>query len=346
MRRTLFYAAFLSSLLPGALQAQRFASTLAVGDNEVIVGEAVNSYRPGIVYIYRKSGNEWREAARLTAPRAQPRDGFGASLALDGESLYVGTANGGPVQIFRKSGGTWNHVEAIQPPADAVRERFGAALAAENGWLLVGAPARVVQGGGRGGPPGGGGAGPAPVLPSGKVYAYRVADLSQVVPISASDVSPGDAFGAAVAISGNQAVIGAPGRNNAAGGAYVFRLENGPWRESGKLSPRTANPDQQFGASVAITGDNALIGMPRDGGGYGAAIVFARDAQSGNWVEQQRIAGPAASIDAFGSALAVAGTEAWIGTPGAGRVGGVLCTRSAARRHHEHSSSSKGCCHQ
>src|SRR5688500_12822955 len=78
----------------------------------------------------------------------------------------------------------------------------------------------------------------------------------------ASDGAAGDAFGA-VAISGDTAIIGAslagdPGSDS--GSAYLFQRDQaGNWVQFKKL---TGNPDRDhnFGGSVAISGDTAIVG--------------------------------------------------------------------------------------
>ena len=70
-----------------------FGGAVLVGDDEVFVGEAANQFRPGTVYVYRRSGSGWREAGTLTAPTAVVGDQFGTSLALDGNRLFVGSGS-------------------------------------------------------------------------------------------------------------------------------------------------------------------------------------------------------------------------------------------------------------
>ena len=148
-----------------------FGSVVLVGDGEVFVGESANNFRPGTVYVYRKTGGSWREAAKLTAPEAAVYDRFGSSLALDGTRLFVG-AGPAAVHVFTKQGNDWTHtatVAASSVPADSTQ--FGNAVAASGEWLLVG---KAIQGGGgRGGGGGGRGGAAAAPQPPGAVFAFR-----------------------------------------------------------------------------------------------------------------------------------------------------------------------------
>ena len=66
-----------------------FGGAVLVGDGEIFVGEAANNFRPGTVYVYRRGGSAWQEAASLTAPNGAVGDQFGSALALDGTRLFV-----------------------------------------------------------------------------------------------------------------------------------------------------------------------------------------------------------------------------------------------------------------
>src|SRR5687767_7344829 len=89
-----------------AIELAQFGGAVLVGDGEVFAGESANQFRPGIVYVYRKSGASWSEAAQITAPKAAVGDGFGSALALDGSTLFVG-AGATAVHVFTKQGTTW-----------------------------------------------------------------------------------------------------------------------------------------------------------------------------------------------------------------------------------------------
>ena len=91
----------------------------------------------------------------------------------------------------------------------------------------------------------------------------------QVKKLTASDAEAGDDFGASVAVSGDTAVVGAAyeiRRGSAAGAAYVFERDQGGagnWGQVKKLTASDAEADDRFGASVAVSGDTAVVGRPR-----------------------------------------------------------------------------------
>jgi len=135
--------------------------------------------------------------------------------------------------------------------------------------------------------------------------------------LMASDAAPLDGFGSSVSLSGDVAVIGAPGDDDDtssgqnAGSAYVFVRSGTTWTEQQKLLASDAAPGDEFGSSVSLSGDIAVIGAPLDdtasGQEAGAAYVFVR--YGSTWTEQQKLLAPgAAAIDRFGVSVSASAT--------------------------------------
>ena len=84
--------------------------------------------------------------------------------------------------------------------------------------------------------------------------------------LTASDAADADQFGISVSISGDTATIGARGNDDAgffSGSAYIFRRHEGGadnWGEFNKLNASDAASSDQFGFSVSISGDTAIVG--------------------------------------------------------------------------------------
>lgn len=57
-------------------QAGAFGSAVAFAGDELLVGEPATSFRPGTVYVFRKSGPSWRGRALIGAPRSSPTTVF------------------------------------------------------------------------------------------------------------------------------------------------------------------------------------------------------------------------------------------------------------------------------
>ena len=140
---------------------------------------------------------------------------------------------------------------------------------------------------------------------------------SEQAKLTPTDASAFQVFGYSVAISGNTAVIGAYGDNNSNGSAYVFVRDGTSWSEQSKLVANDADMNDQFGYTVSLSGDTAVIGARLDddnGLDSGAAYVFVRNGTS--WSQQAKLkANDAAGGDWFAYLVAVSGDTAVIGAP-------------------------------
>ena len=127
----------------------------------------------------------------------------------------------------------------------------------------------------------------------------------------AGDGQPGDEFGYSISISGDRALIGAlADDDNAfnAGAAYVFSLEGDEWIEEAKLIASDGETTDEFGFSVSIFGDVAVIGADDDdnenGTNAGSVYVFRFD--SSEWIEEAKlIASDGESQEHFGSSVSI-----------------------------------------
>ena len=126
-----------------------------------------------------------------------------------------------------------------------------------------------------------------------------------------------DQFGLSVALSGTIALIGAEDDQEAnnAGSVYVFRFDGTQWVQEAKLVAPDASAIDNFGYSVSISGDTALIGSLHDDDNAnmtGSVYVF-RDV-AGEWVQQQKIvAEDGMAEDRFGVSVSISGNMAVIG---------------------------------
>jgi hypothetical protein len=90
---------------------------------------------------------------------------------------------------------------------------------------------------------------------------------------------PGDDFGDSVAVNGNTVVVGSPGRNGRTGAAFVYSLQgllNPTWQRTAVLNAADKAPGAEFGNSVAVNGNNAVVGsLAAKPSQAGAAYVFS-----------------------------------------------------------------------
>jgi hypothetical protein len=131
-----------------------------------------------------------------------------------------------------------------------------------------------------------------------------------------------DRFGTSVAVAGTTAIIGAPydsEKGEVAGAAYIFELDGGEWTQVAKLTADDASEKANFGRSVAISGDTAVVGAYGDRSRAGAAYVFDRVA--GMWTQVAAIRASDGRADAdFGWSVSISGDVIVVGAPHADAV--------------------------
>ena len=114
-----------------------------------------------------------------------------------------------------------------------------------------------------------------------------------------------DRFGEFVAVSNNTAVIGARAHDVAAynsGTAYVFRFNGSAWTSEGELTPLDGAASDDFGYTVAISGDVCVVGTL----GKSAAYVFRRSGSV--WSQEAKLVKPnTLPGGGFGYAVALSG---------------------------------------
>jgi hypothetical protein len=316
---------------PATAQSGSFGNAVLVDGDALIVGEPNNTFRPGTVYLYRKQGGTWVETGQLTAPDAERSDGFGALLASTGTTLFVASRDG-RIDAFERSGAAWAHASVLDTEELQTLDPgcnyngycgvdFGLSMAAAGDWLLVGQSGvqteqsrlalRRDDEGGEG-------------TPAGMVYAYRRGPdgrWSEAQRFRAPASASGDAFGAAIAMNGDRALVGAPlaaggdGAAEAAGRVFEYRLRDGMWQPSGEFAVE-AEAQASFGSAIAMADDRVLVGAPNAGSGIGAAYMYRVAENGSGWSQPTRIDAPEPlERDIFGNAVALAGTDVWIGAP-------------------------------
>jgi hypothetical protein len=131
---------------------------------------------------------------------------------------------------------------------------------------------------------------------------------------------PDEEFGASVATDGLYAIVGAPHDDTPLGSdrgaVYVYIREGESWTFTDRLFASDGGEGDQFGISVAISGDTILIGADRYTDGFmfdaGAAYVFVQDANT--WTQQARlVASDREQFDRFGFSASLSGDTAVLG---------------------------------
>ena len=108
--------------------------------------------------------------------------------------------------------------------------------------------------------------------------------MTRLIP---TDNATGDYFGFSVSISGEYAIVGAPGdadHGKESGSAYIFKRDGDNWVQQPKLTAIDSVSYDWFGSSVSISSEYAFVGTHR-----GELYIFQRTGNS--WIQQTRLDG-------------------------------------------------------
>ena len=299
-----------------------FGYSMAISGDLAIVGadraDVGGILDTGTAYIFAKEGGTWQQKQKL-----QPSDlqgylyYFGNSVAISGDLAIVGAhganvegrVNMGAAYIFAKEGGTWQQKQKLQPSDLQNSGYFGYSVAISGDLAIVGAYR----------------ANAADKINTGAVhiFAKEGGAWQQKQKLQPSDLQRYDNFGYSIAISGDLAIVGAYGADaegkSDAGAAYIFALEGGTWQQKQKLQPSDLQRGDNFGYSVAISGNVATVGAYRadaaDKPNAGAAYIFALE--GGTWQQKQKLQpSDLKRGDNFGNSVAISGNVATVGAWG------------------------------
>lgn len=236
--------------------------------------------------------------------------GSGLVLAMDGTRAVTGRTTGNEAHALHFDGTNWL-VDATLVGSDTVAsDDFGHAVAISGTRILVGDHAHD-----------------SPAVDAGAAYIFEFDGQQWVqrAELVANDAAASDFFGDAVALSGNVAMVGAPGCDGLFGGSgavYVFRYIGGSWAQVDKLLPMDPVPNGTFGTAIALRGDRAVIGQFAAHDFTGAADVF--ESLAGDWSSLAHLtAFDGAPDDEFGRAVAIDGNHIVVAASHPGGAGAV-----------------------
>ena len=292
----------------------------------------------------------------------QESDQFGISVGISGDTIVVGawnedsgtlginstadeaSADSGAAYVFTRSGTTWSQQAYLKPGTVGDTQefdQFGTSVAISGDTIVVGAYNEDSDTLGINSV-----ANDTLDFNSGAAYVFTRSGTTwsqeaYLKPDAVGDTQAGDAFGFNVAISGDTLVVGAcnedsdtTGIDSAAneasadsGAAYVFVRSAGVWSQQTYLKPDavgTTQESDQFGRSLAISGDAIVVGAYSEdsntsgvnstandlGDGSGAAYVFARADATWSQLAYVKASNPGTS-DYFGFSVAI-DLDTWV----------------------------------
>ncbi|HPF37123.1 MAG TPA: hypothetical protein P5081_00350 [Phycisphaerae bacterium] len=142
----------------------------------------------------------------------------------------------------------------------------------------------------------------------------------------ASDAYGFDTFGAAVAIEGDDIVVGkgieADGFYTG-GAAYVFGPDAASWGQEDMLVGDDTDSDDIFGGAVALSGDTVVVGAPNaDGAAPRSGAVYVFRKMGGVWAQEAKlIPSDGVAYDRFGESVSISDDTLVIGASGRDDLG-------------------------
>lgn len=291
-----------------AAELDQLGYAVSLDADRALLGAYGDDFYRGAVYVLARNSGSWTQEQKLVANDGVEGDDFGWSVSLGGDRALVGAfaRDGfrGAAYVFVRSGDSWTQEQQLVASDGAEGDNFGWSVSLSGDRALVSAFARDSA--------------------RGTAYVFVLNDGSwtEEKKLEASDGIANDQLGYSLSLAGNRALLGAPGRGASRGAAYVFVESDGSWTEEKKLEASDGVESDNFGQSVSLAADRALVGAYWNESLRGAAYVFARDGSS--WSEEKKLlASDGDNGDRFGGSTSLGADRALIGAYGNNDVGGA-----------------------
>ena len=296
----------------------QFGGSVAISENWAVVGASSHDEggtNVGAAYVFERLGTaEWVQRAKLRGSDTQSNNQFGSSVAISGNVMVVGAPghdfSTGAAYVFeRDADDSWVQTAKLQSNARNRYDNFGYSVAVSDGRIVVGA---------YGDDTGSIGAGAA--------YVFSRADngsWEQVAKLQATERAENSLFGYEVAIDGDRLLSSAnfkTATGASIGTTYVFeRTSDNNWLQTAKLQTADQTEGDQFGSSIAVSGDYIVAGAYTErfeGEWTGAAYVFEHSPTNG-WTQVAKLqSSDKKRFDRFGNDVAISGDRLVVGDNG------------------------------
>jgi hypothetical protein len=263
-------------VIPDAIQGDAFGTTVAVDGDYAVMGCQYMKNGRGVSYVFkRQANNQWILQAKLEPEdnNKQFQKWYGNAVSISSNWLVVGAISDdekgfwtGAAYVYERQNNSWIFRKKLTSPEPQEEGFFGGAVSISGDLLAVGSHGATIK------------VNNGVVPDAGTVYIYlrSGSDWKLEQQLVASDKKGVDNFGKAVAIQGSRVIVGAPNKHyqengkyvSGAGAAYVYRrfqiFNSILWWEEKKLLDPEPYQGAEFGNSVAISSDWAVVGCLDD----------------------------------------------------------------------------------
>jgi hypothetical protein len=136
----------------------RFGSVVRLDRDVAVVGafaeEHSGARRAGAAYAYALGAKGWSLVQRLVAPTPREYAQFGATIALEGNTvvvtaphnpLEVSSTHSGEAHVFQHDGAMYQRVQALTAMSPKTGDQFGSGIALRGGLLIIGSPVEATE---------------------------------------------------------------------------------------------------------------------------------------------------------------------------------------------------------
>jgi len=290
----------------GALD-DNFGWSASISGDYAVIGSRFdddNGEGSGSAYVFKRDSTTWTQQAKLVPADGAAGDEFGISVSISGDYIVVGAfadadngTDAGSAYIFKRDSTSWTQQAKLLSSDGALSDFFGNTVSISGDYAVIGALLDDDNGN-----------------RSGSAYVFKrdSTTWTQQDKLLASDGVAEDNFGSSVSISGDYIVVSSrldDDNGTNAGSAYVFKRDTTSWSQQAKLLASDGAAGDEFGISVSISGDYAIVGAYFDddkGTNTGSAYVFKRNNTS--WTQQSKLLpSEADSLDFIGSSVSISG---------------------------------------
>lgn len=282
-----------------------FGVSLAIDGDTILVGAYLDdvdgAFDQGSVHVFTRSGTAWSEQAVLTAAEGETGDGFGESVALDGDTAVIGAEGGGAefyqgaAYVFTRSGTTWSQQAELTAADGLEQDQFGASVTVDGDLVAVGAVGDDVGGASN----------------QGSVYVFsRTGSAwSQQTQLTAEAGLGRVVFGRVVALSGDTLAVSGQIAGSGDGVVAVYVRAGAGWSQQAELMAEP--PSIDFAEEMDLDGDT-IVASSESYAQVDRVLVYTRS--RGTWSYTGELVGSDAEpLDSFGSSVALDGNSAVVG---------------------------------
>lgn len=290
-----------------------FGFSVSISGNYAIVGapgdDVGANTDQGSVIPYILSGGTWLQLSKITDPTGAASDKFGSSVSVSNGWAIAGTplddvganVDQGSICFYQYQAPAWQFRQKFTATGGTTGDYFGCSVSVNGTRAIAGAYGDDVGANGDQG--------------SAVIYAYNGSTWSAMGTITDPGGAAGDQFGYSVSLYSNYAIAGAPnddaGANTDQGSAVIFWYNNSNWAYLKKLIDPESTSNDNYGYSVSISGNYAIVGISEYDVGtnlqQGSAVIYARVGHL--WQKVQKVTDPGGTDqDKFGYAASIDGS--------------------------------------